>query len=130
MNTKKTDLETKTIPQKLVGVSRLIAATVNSAAGLKAAFRSEEAFRLEVYAFILLSPLAMWIGHGAVEKILLVFSLVLILLMELVNTSIETAVDLVTQDYSVLAAKAKDIGSSLVLISMLFAAAVWATLLF
>lgn len=130
VNTKKTDLETKTIPPKLAGVPRLIAATVNSAAGLKAAFLSEEAFRLEVYAFFLLSPLALWVGNGAAEKILLVFSLMLIILMELVNTAVETVVDLVTQDYSELAAKAKDIGSSLVLISMLFAAAVWATLLF
>jgi len=129
MNTKNADSGRKTIPPKLVGVPRLIAATVNSAAGLKAAFLSEEAFRLEVYAFFLLSPLALWLGNGAAEKILLVFSLVLILIMELVNTAIETIVDLVTQDYSEYAAKAKDIGSALVLVSMLFAAAVWMIIL-
>ena len=117
------------VPVSKTGIARLIAATGYSAAGLRAVFRSEEAFRLEVYALLVLAPLGLWLGKGGVEKSLLVGSLVFVLLMELLNTAIEVVIDRISPDYSDLSGRAKDIGSACVLIAMGQVVMVWGLML-
>jgi len=117
-------------PPAKKGVARLIAATQYSAAGMRAAFHSEEAVRMEVAAFIVMAPLGLWLGSTDVEKVLLVGSLVLVLLMELTNTAIEKVVDRVSQDYHELSRVAKDIGSATVLISIALVLFVWTVILY
>ncbi len=117
------------VPPAKKGIGRLIAATRYSAAGIRSAFRTEEAFRLETIAFFLLAPIGLWAGDGAAEKLLLLGSLVQVLLMELINTAIEAVVDRFGEDYHELAKAAKDIGSAIVLIAIMFALVVWAVLL-
>lgn len=117
-------------PPAKKGLARLVAATHYSAAGMRAAFRSEEAVRMEVAAFIVMAPLGFWLGSTDVEKVLLVGSLVLVILMELINTAIEKVVDRVSNDYHELSRVAKDIGSATVLISIAFVIFAWAVILY
>jgi diacylglycerol kinase (ATP) len=119
-----------TKPPAKKGIARLIAATQYSAAGMRAAFRSEEAVRMEVAAFIVMAPLGFWLGSSDVEKVLLVGSLVLVILMELTNTAIEKVVDRVSNDYHELSRVAKDIGSATVLISIVLVLFTWAVILY
>ncbi len=116
-------------PPARKGIPRLIAAAGYSAAGLKAAFEQEEAVRMEVAAFVVMAPLALWLGQSDVERVLLIGSLVLVILVELLNTAIENAVDRVGSDYHELSRVAKDIGSAAVMIAMLLVLFTWAVLL-
>ncbi|GAB5499284.1 MAG: diacylglycerol kinase [Pseudohongiellaceae bacterium] len=117
-------------PPAKKGMARLIAATRYSAAGMRAALRSEEAVRMEVAAFIVMAPLGFWLGSTAVEKVLLVGSLVLVILMELINTAIEKVIDRFSSEYHELSRVAKDIGSATVLISIAFVLFTWAVILY
>lgn len=117
------------VPPPKKGIPRLIAASRYSIAGLKAVFKSEEAFRLEVYAFLVMAPLGLWLGNGAVEKILLIGSVVLLLIVELLNTAIEVVINRVSRDYHPLSGLAKDIGSACVLIMIGLVLFVWSVLL-
>lgn len=119
----------RTPPPTKKGIARLIAATRYSAAGIRAAFRSEEAVRMEVAAFIVMAPLGFWLGSTDVEKVLLVATLVLVILVELLNTAIEKVVDRVGRDYHELSRVAKDIGSAAVLISIGLVIFTWTVLL-
>lgn len=116
-------------PPTKKGIARLIAATKYSAAGMRSAFQSEEAVRMEVAAFVVMAPLGFWLGSTDVEKVLLVGSLVLVILMELINTAIEKVVDRVSSDYHELSRVAKDIGSATVLISITLVLFTWAVIL-
>lgn len=127
------EIDTKTanqLPPKRKGLARLLAATGYSIEGLAAAWKFEEAFRLEVIAFFVLAPLGLWLGVSRVEQVLLVGSLFLVLLMELLNSAIEAVVDLRSDEFHALAKTAKDIGSACVLVALLLALFVWARLLF
>jgi diacylglycerol kinase (ATP) len=124
------DFDEPKVPPKRRGVSRLIAAARFSMHGLRSAFASEEAFRLEVVALILLTPVALYLGATAVEKVLLIGSLMLLLIIELLNTAVETVVDRIGKDYHELSRQAKDIGSAAVFLGMLQVALVWGLLLF
>lgn len=117
------------LPAKEKGVARLIAATRFSIAGLIAAWRFEEAFRLEMVAFCVLAPLGIWLGESSVERVLLVGSLFLVLLVELINSAIEAVVDRGGSEFHELAGRAKDIGSASVFMALLFVLFVWAMLL-
>lgn len=117
------------VPPPKKGIPRLIAASRYSIAGLKAVFKSEEAFRLEVYAFLVMAPLGLWLGKGGVEKILLIGSVVLLLIVELLNTAIEVVINRVSRDYHPLSGLAKDIGSACVLIMIGLVLFVWSVLL-
>jgi diacylglycerol kinase (ATP) len=119
----------KSTPAPKKGIRRLIAATGYSLAGLRAAFASEEAFRIESLLFVVMAPLGLWFGETNVEKVLLVGSLVLVLLVELLNTAIEAIVDRVSPDYHELSAVAKDIGSAVVMLSLLLVLFTWGMLL-
>lgn len=112
------------------GLRRLINATGYSWAGLKAAWRNEEAFRQEGLLCAVLTPLALWLGHSPVERALLIGSLLLVVIVELLNTGIEAAVDRIGPEQHELSGRAKDIGSAAVFMSLLNAAVVWLLLLF
>jgi diacylglycerol kinase (ATP) len=117
------------LPTKKTGIPRLIAATGFSYAGLMAAFKHEEAFRVEVIAFCILAPFGIWLGESRLDQVALVGSLVLVLLMELINSAIEAIVDRAGKEHDVLAGRAKDIGSAAVFVALLFVVFVWAMLL-
>ena len=114
--------------QGATGVRRLIAAAGYSVSGLRAAL-AEAAFRQELAAALVLVPLGVYLGKGAVERALLVGSVVLVLVVELLNSAIEAAVDRISLEDHALAKRAKDLGSAAVMISLLMAAAVWLILL-
>ena len=111
------------------GIARLIAATGYSIAGFKAAYKNEEAFRLELFAFIVLAPVALFLGESDIEKVLLLGSLVLVLVAELFNSAIEAVVDRSGDEYHELAGRAKDLGSAAVLVCLLLVLFVWGLLL-
>ena len=97
----------------------------HSLAGLAAAARHETAFRLELALVAVLAPAAFWLGETGVERALLVGALLLVLIVELVNSAIEATVDRISFDHHRLAKRAKDIGSAAVMLSLANAAAVW-----
>ena len=117
------------IPPKRRGIARLIAAARYSFAGLRSAFSSEEAFRLEVLSLIILTPLALYFGQSPVEKALLIGSVLLLLIIELLNTAVEAVVDRVGSEYHELSRQAKDIGSAAVFLGMVMVAMVWGLIL-
>ncbi|KAB2896704.1 MAG: diacylglycerol kinase [Dokdonella sp.] len=98
--------------------------------GLRAAWRHEASFRLEGYLFVILFPLGLWLGHGALEKALLVGSLLLVLAAELLNSAIEAVVDKTTPEFNELAGRAKDMGSAAVLLLMCNVLLCWGLVLF
>jgi diacylglycerol kinase (ATP) len=112
-------------PQKLrTGLSRIWHATGYSFAGLKAGWY-EPAFRQEAMASIVLLPLAFWIGRSWVEVALLAGSVLLVMMVELLNTGIETAIDRIGPEWNHLSKRAKDMGSAAVLLSLLLAFGIW-----
>jgi len=109
---------------------RLSAALNNSFEGLKATFKNEEAFRQEIFLALILIPVAFYTGDTTVEKILLVSSLILLIVIELINTGIEVITDRVSLDKDELSKLAKDVGSAAVLIAFLNCFIVWLMILF
>ena len=118
------------MPAKKKGLARIWVATVYSAEGLRACFRSEEAFRIESILSVFLIPLAVILGETALETAMLLFSIVLVLLVELLNSAIEAVVDRVSLDYHELSKKAKDIASGAVFVSLMTFLLIWSVLLF
>ncbi len=94
-------------------------------AGLKAAWKNELAFRGEIVVAIVMVPLALWLGRTAVERALLIASILLILVTELVNSALEAVVDRIGPERHELSKRAKDMGSAAAFISMVTAALVW-----
>lgn len=112
------------------GLLRLIDAARYSSKGLKFAWTHEAAFRQELVLVAVLVPAGLWLGSGAVEKILLAGTCLFVLIVELLNSAIEAAVDRVGDEYHRLAGSAKDMGSAAVLISLLLAGLTWGLILF
>ncbi|HID82658.1 MAG TPA: diacylglycerol kinase [Chromatiales bacterium] len=110
---------------KATGINRLINAAGYSWQGLKAAFKHEAAFRQEVFLLLLLVPTALWQGETGVERALLLGSLLLVLIVEILNSAIEAVVDRVSGERHDLSGRAKDLGSAAVLLSLVFTALVW-----
>ena len=106
------------------GARRLINATRYSLAGLKAAL-SEAAFRQELVLALVLIPLGLVVGGTGAERALLVGSVLLVLVVELLNSSVEAAVDRVSAEVHELSRRAKDLGSAAVMLSLGLAATVW-----
>ncbi|OAI18244.1 diacylglycerol kinase [Methylomonas lenta] len=115
--------------QNAKGLKRLVNACFFSAAGFKATWQHEEAFRQEVMLFIVTTPLALWLGNSAIEKVLMIGSVVLVLLVELLNSAVEAVVDRVGFEHHELSGRAKDIGSAAVMLSLIWAAITWAWIL-
>jgi len=111
------------------GVQRMLNAFVYSVHGLESAFRHEEAFRQEVLAAAVLIPIALLLDVGALGKALMVGSVLLVLIVELLNSGIEAAIDRISLDQHQLAKQAKDLGSAAVFISLVNVAVVWALVL-
>lgn len=101
-----------------------------AAQGLASAWRHEIAFRMEVVAFALLLPFAFLLGNTAVERALLVGSLLLVLIVELVNSALEATLDRVSLEHHPLIGRAKDIASAAVGVSLVNAGAIWLLILF
>ncbi|HET6829638.1 MAG TPA: diacylglycerol kinase [Ramlibacter sp.] len=113
-------------PQKLRTVlSRIWHAAGYSLAGLRAGW-GETAFRQEAIAAFVLVPLAFWLGRSWVETALLAGSVLLVMIVELLNTCIETAIDRIGPDWNHLSKRAKDMGSAAVLLSLVLAVGIWA----
>lgn len=111
------------------GLARLRNALRYSLHGLAAAVRHEDAFRQELVLAALLVPLALVLGRSAAERALLVASVLLVLIVELLNSAVEAAVDRVSFEDHRLAKRAKDIGSAAVFVSLVNAVVVWAIVL-
>lgn len=111
------------------GPKQIYRALIWSMKGLRAAWTYEASFRLEVYLFIIFFPLGLWLGHGGVEKAILVGSLFLVLSAEILNSAIEVVVDKTTPEFHELAGRAKDMGSAAVLFLMFNVVLCW-TLIF
>lgn len=116
-------------PHNAKGLRRIVLASQWSWKGLRHAVTSEAAFRQEFILVCILAPAAFWLGESVLEKILLVSSLLLVLIVELLNSSVEAAVDRVGVESHPLAGQAKDMGSAAVFIALLNAAMIWAGLL-
>jgi diacylglycerol kinase (ATP) len=111
------------------GFARVISATAYSWAGLKAAFKHEAAFRQELFLCIVLAPIALLVARTGLERALLIGSLLLVLMVELLNSAIEAVVDRVSDEHHELAGRAKDIGSAAVFVSLLNVVVTWALVL-
>jgi diacylglycerol kinase (ATP) len=107
------------------GIRRIVNATFFSLAGLRTAWKNEAAFRQECLLCIVLVPSAFWLGQNAVERSLLIGACLLVLIVELLNTAVEFAVDRVGTDHHLLSGQAKDLGSAAVFVSLLLTAIVW-----
>ena len=112
------------------GVRRLINATRNSFAGFAEAVRCEDAFRQELLLAAVLVPVALWSGRSGFERALLAGSVVLVLIVELLNSAVEATVDRISFDNHRLAKRAKDIGSAAVMLSLANAGLIWLLILF
>ncbi len=112
------------------GIRRLINAFGYSMEGLKAAYQNEDAFRQETKLAILLIPLGIYLGHTGIEKAMMIGCVLLVIIVELLNSSVEATVDRISLDHHKLAKRAKDIGSAAVLISLINLAVVWGLVLF
>jgi diacylglycerol kinase (ATP) len=112
-------------PQKArTGLNRIIHAGGYSVQGLKAGW-GETAFRQEAIAAIFLVPAAFWLGRNWVETALLAGTVLIVMIVELLNTGIETAIDRIGPEWHALSKRAKDMGSAAVLLSLLLCGGVW-----
>ena len=107
------------------GIDRVVRATRHSVQGLGAAYRGEAAFRQEAWAGVFLLPAAFWLGRGWVEVALLAGTVVLVLIVELLNSAVEATVDRVSLDLHLLSKRAKDLGSAAVMLALVLAGCTW-----
>ncbi len=111
------------------GIQRLLAATRFSLQGMVAGYQHEAAFRQEVWVAMVLVPLALWLGESVQESLLLISSVLLLLIVELLNSAIEAVVDRTGEEYHELSGRAKDMGSAAVLLTLVIVVFVWMALL-
>jgi len=107
------------------GIDRIVHATRNSLNGLRAAYTGESAFRQETWLAIVMLPAAFWLGRNAIEVALLAGTVILVLIVELLNSAVEAVVDRVSFDWHDLSKRAKDIASAAVLLSLLLCGGLW-----
>ena len=111
------------------GLRRIWNAFGYSLEGLRAAYKHEDAFRQEIHLSIILIPLALWLPVTHTGKVLMITSVLLVLMIELVNSAIEATVDRISLENHDLAKRAKDIGSAAVFVSMLNVPITWGLVL-
>lgn len=111
------------------GLQRLLNALGYSIAGFRAAYKHEDAFRQEVLLAAVLIPTALWLPVGLIGKALMIGSVILVIIVELLNSAIEATVDRISLDRHDLAKRAKDIGSSAVLLSLINVLVIWTLVL-
>ena len=107
------------------GIDRVIHAAGYSMAGLRSAYRGESAFRQEFWLAMVLVPAAFWVGRNWAEVALLIGSTLLVLIVELLNSGIEAAIDRVSFEWHDLSKRAKDLASAAVMLSLLLCAGIW-----
>ncbi|HEX4389187.1 MAG TPA: diacylglycerol kinase [Steroidobacteraceae bacterium] len=107
------------------GLARLARACASSARGLAGAYREEASFRQELAFALIVIPLGLWLGHSSTERVLLTAPVLLILIVELLNSAIEATVDRISFERHKLAGLAKDIGSAAVFMSFVLCLLVW-----
>jgi diacylglycerol kinase (ATP) len=110
------------------GLSRAWHAAKNSWCGIVYAYQEESAFRQELTLLIILTPIALCLPIGALQKAVLITSLVMVLVVELLNSSVEAAIDRISFEHHDLSKRAKDFGSAAVMLALLVAAALWVTI--
>src|SRR3982750_1822010 len=110
---------------KPTGFTRMFRAFGASMKGLAGAFREEAAFRQELPLALVVIPRGLWLGHGGIERALLIAPMFLVLIVELLNSAIETTVDRIGLERHTLSGLAKDIGSAAVFLSLLLMAVIW-----
>ena len=111
------------------GLTRLLNAFGYSLAGFRAAYKHEDAFRQEMHLAVVLIPLALWLPATHIGKALMIGSVLLVIIIELLNSAIEATVDRISLENHDLAKRAKDIGSSAVLVSLINVLIVWGLVL-
>jgi diacylglycerol kinase (ATP) len=111
------------------GIDRIVRAVGHSASGLRMAYTGESAFRQETWLAVLMLPAAFWLGRNWEQTALLAGSVLLVMIVELLNSGIEAVVDRVSYERHELSKRAKDIASAAVLLSLLLCASVWAAAL-
>ena len=109
------------------GLTRAWHAAKNSWCGIVYAYKEESAFRQELTLLVLLTPIALWMPISPIEKCVLVSSLLLVLVVELLNSSVEAAIDRISFEHHDLSKRAKDFGSAAVMLALLIATLLWAT---
>lgn len=107
------------------GLMRIVYAAGYSWKGLCATWKYEAAFRQELILFIILAPLGYWLGESGAEKALLIGSLILVLIVEVLNSAIEAVVDRLGEEQHELSGRAKDMGSAAVLLALLAVIVIW-----
>nr|WP_274615334.1 diacylglycerol kinase [Vibrio fluvialis] len=112
------------------GIKRVIKATRYSYQGLCAAFKNEAAFREEVILACVLVPLAVWLDVSQLERMLMIGSVLLVMVVELLNSAVEAVVDRIGPEHHELAGRAKDMGSAAVFIAMVISGYIWLEALF
>ena len=108
------------------GFGRVIRAAKYSTQGFKHAWRHEAAFRQELGLTLVMAPLGLWLGSTPLERMLLIGSCVLVLVVELLNSAIEAAIDRHGDEFNELSGRAKDLGSAAVMLSIMLVATLWA----
>lgn len=108
------------------GIKRVIRAAKYSKQGLAHAWRHEAAFRQEVALTLLMVPLGLWLGSNPLERTLLIGSCILVLVVELLNSAVEAAIDRHGDEFNELSGRAKDLGSAAVMLSIMLVGALWA----
>jgi diacylglycerol kinase (ATP) len=109
----------------LTGIKRIIAASRNSFRGIRDAWLHEAAFRQETALAAILLPLSFWLAQTPVEWVLLILPLFLLVIVELLNSAIENTIDRIGAERHVLSGRAKDMGSSAVMLCLLLIAVIW-----
>ncbi|KAA1188279.1 diacylglycerol kinase [Photorhabdus heterorhabditis] len=112
-----------------VGLTRIIKATRYSVKGIKAAWQNEAAFREEIIVAILALIVAFYLDVSVIERILLIGSIMLVLIMEILNSAIEAIVDRIGSEFHELSGRAKDMGSAAVFLTIILALIIWSTVL-
>jgi diacylglycerol kinase (ATP) len=112
-------------PPRVTGIKRIINAFHYSRHGLRACFKTEDAFRQEVFLAAALIPAAFLIAHNRTELILLIGTVLLVMIVELLNTGIERAIDRISFERHDLSKEAKDMGSAAVLLALILAGFTW-----
>ena len=116
-------------PGAMAGITRMVRATRHSVDGLQAAYAGERAFRQEFWLAVVMLPCAFWLGRNWLEIAMLIGSVLLVLIVELLNSGIEAAIDRISLDLHELSKRAKDVASAAVFLAVLLCGGLWMTAL-
>lgn len=111
------------------GLTRIIKAAGYSWQGIKSAYKNEAAFRQESWLAVVLIPLAIWLSESATQMVLMISSVVLLMMVEIINSAIEAAIDRHGEELHELSGRAKDMGSAAVLFALIYLLLIWGGIL-